>query len=120
MEGILNTFVQRYNVINEVLKVNPSTIQEIVEENKVNYVTMESLDKNKQPRAIDYYGVTMTSLIILYAAMTAGFGMNSERVRRTGSRMLVSPVRKNEIFMGKVLGFLAVTIIEIAIVVLSF
>lgn len=117
IEGILNTFVQRYNVINEIAVVNPKVIPNIVKDDKANFVSLESLDKRHQPRAIDYYGVTMTTLIVMYAAMTAGYGMNSERVRNTINRMFVSPLRKQEIFAGKVIGFLLITMIQIGVVV---
>lgn len=118
VEGILNTFVQRYNVINEVAKQNPSIISEIIKENNLKYISVESLDEKRQPRAVDYYGITMTTLIIMYASLTAGFGMNLEHTLKTGNRMLVSPVMKEEIFIGKVLGFLGITVLQIAIVVL--
>lgn len=118
IEGILNTFIQRYNVISKIVASNPKVIPEIVKDNKANFVSLESLDKGHQPRAIDYYGVTMTTLIVMYAAMTAGYGMNSERVRNTINRMFVSPLKKQEIFAGKVIGFLLITMIQIGVVVL--
>lgn len=116
IEGILNTFVQRYNVISEIAMVNPRIIEDLNREKNVEYVKVQALDKKEQPRAIDYYGITMTTLIIMYASMTAGFGMSSERTRKTLNRMFISPLKKQEIFTGKVLGFLAVTMIQIAIV----
>jgi len=119
IEGILNTFVQRYNVISEIASVNPRAIGQLNSEKHPQYISVESLDKKKQPRAIDYYGITMTTLIILYASMTAGYGMSSERTRKTLNRIFISPLKKQEIFTGKVLGFLAITLIQIAIV-LSF
>lgn len=119
IEGVLNTFVQRYNVISEIATVNPSIIGQLSSEKNPQYISVESLDKKKQPRAIDYYGITMTTLFILYATMTAGYGMSSERTRKTLNRIFISPLKKQEVFTGKVLGFLAVTLIQIAIV-LSF
>jgi len=115
IEGILNTFVQRYNVISEIAVVNPRVIGQLDSDKNTQYVKVESLDK-KQPRAIDYYGITMTTLIVMYASMTAGFGMSSERTRKTLNRMFISPLKKQEIFTGKVIGFLAITMIQIAIV----
>ncbi|KOA18199.1 ABC-2 family transporter protein [Clostridium homopropionicum DSM 5847] len=116
IEGILNTFVQRYNVISEIAVVNPRIIGDLNTEKNIQYVKVEALDKKEQPRAVDYYGITMTTLIVMYASMTAGFGMSSERTRKTLNRMFISPLKKQEIFTGKVLGFLAVTMIQIAIV----
>lgn len=117
VESILNTFVQRYNVISEIAMVSPQTLGELPKDN-IKHVSIEALDSKKQPRAIDYYGVTMTTLIIMYASMTAGFGMNSERTRNTLNRIFVSPIKRREIFTGKVIGFLAITMIQITIVLI--
>jgi ABC-2 type transport system permease protein len=118
IQGILDTFKQSYNVIAEITLENPQVIPEIIKEDNSKYVTLEALDKKKQPRAIDYYGVTMTTLIILYASMTAAYGIKKEETLKTGNRMKVSPVTKGEVFAGKVLGFWLITVIEVAIVLL--
>ena len=118
VEGILDTFKQRYNVIAEIAAVNPQVIPQVLKEDTTKYVTLESLDSKKQPRAIDYYGVAMTSLFVLYAAMTAAFGIKQEQTLKTGNRMKVSPVTRGEVFTGKVLGFWIVTIIQIGVVIL--
>ncbi|MEL7598195.1 MAG: ABC transporter permease, partial [Clostridiaceae bacterium] len=68
VEGILNTFIQRYNVINEIQEKNPRVIGEILKGSNKRFVKMEALNEKKEPRAVDYYGVTMTTLIVLYSA----------------------------------------------------
>lgn len=118
IEGILDTFKQRYNVITEIAKENPQVMSEIMKNDNSKYVTLESLDSKEQPRAIDYYGVTMTTLIILYASMTAAHGIKKERTLKTGNRMKVSPVTKGEVFTGKLLGFWMVTVIQIIVVLI--
>lgn len=118
VEGIIDTFKQRYNVITEIAAVNPQIIPQVLKEDNTKYVKLESLDDKKQPRAIDYYGVTMTSLFILYAAMTAAYGIKQEQTRKTGNRIKISPVTRGEVFSGKVMGFWIVSIIQIGIVFL--
>lgn len=118
VEGISNTFVQRYNVINEISEKNPRVLGEILKENDKRFVKMEALNEKKEPRAVDYYGVTMTTLIVLYSAMTGAYAMKSEKNGKTEGRMMVAPIGKKEIFIGKILGSLVVTILQIFIVII--
>lgn len=118
VEGILNTFVQRYNVINEISEKNPRVLEEILKESDKTFVKTETLNEKKEPRAVDYYGVTMTTLIVLYSSMTGAFAMRSEKNRKTEGRMMAAPVAKKEIFIGKTVGAVVVTILQILIVIL--
>ncbi|WMJ79462.1 ABC transporter permease [Clostridium sp. MB40-C1] len=118
IEGILNTFVQRYNVVNEIGKHDPRMVGQILKENNKKYVNIESLNEKKEPKAIDYYGVTMTTLIIMYSSMTAAFGIVGEKNRKTSNRMIIAPITKKEIFMGKILSSVIITVIEIIIVIM--
>lgn len=118
VEGILNTFIQRYNVINEIQEKNPRVIAEILKGSNKSFVKMEALNEKKEPRAVDYYGVTMTTLIVLYSAMTGAYAMKSEKNGKTEGRMMVAPIGKKEIFIGKILGALVVTILQIFIVII--
>lgn len=118
VEGILNTFVQRYNVINEIQEKNPRVIGEILKGSNKGFVKIEALNEKKEPRAVDYYGVTMTTLIVLYSAMTGAYAMKSEKNRKTEGRMMVAPIGKKEIFIGKILGALVVAILQIFIVII--
>lgn len=104
VEGILGTFIDRYNIIFHIAAVNPNALSKIDLNNTTNSVKMTSLEDNKQPRAVDYYSVTMTTLIIMYAV---GYGIStisSERTIKTGNRILSSPVRKHELLIAKLTG----------------
>lgn len=118
IEGILNTFVEKYNLVSEVGKINPAMVPEVLKESNDKHIELQSLNSKMEPRAIDYYGVAMTSLIILYSAMTGGFGIIGERTRKTDRRMYVSPISKKQIFLGKTVAAVIITIMEILIVVL--
>ncbi|MCY6353721.1 ABC transporter permease [Clostridium sp. ZS2-4] len=118
VEGILNTFVQRYNVINEIKEKKTRFLEKVVKGSDKKYIIVQSLNEKKEPRAIDCYGVTMTTLIILYSAFTGAYGMIGEKNRKTEARILAAPVTKKEIFIGKTLGALVVTIFQISIVII--
>ena len=118
VEGVFHTFVQKYNVAAEIVKVNPEAIKEVLKENSKKYVELKSIDRKKQPRAIDYYGITMTTLIIMYGSMSGAFGINGERTKKTGNRILTSPIKKYEFFIGKSIGAFITLMFQLSIVIL--
>ncbi|WP_461204711.1 ABC transporter permease [Clostridium sp. DL1XJH146] len=117
-ESIFRTYVQRYNVITEIVAFNPKVISEITNEEDITYTEVVSLNKKVKPRAIDYYGITMTTLIILYASLIAGFNMRKEDYMNTKSRLLISPISKSEIFIGKTVGTFLSSMAQVFVVVL--
>ncbi len=118
VEGVFQAFVQKYNVIAEIAKVNPGAIVEVLKEDSKNYVQVKSIDRKKEPRAIDYYGITMTTLIIMYGSMAGAYAINGERTRKTGSRILTSPIKRYEFFIGKNIGAFASLIFQLLIVII--
>ncbi|MFL0245958.1 ABC transporter permease [Candidatus Clostridium stratigraminis] len=119
IESSLSSFVDRYNLYYEISKVNPAALNEIVS-SKTNseLVKTVGLEKNRAPRAKDYYAVTMLTLIILYSSMTASYGIIKERVRKTYNRVLISPIKRYEFFIGKLFGSVILTIFQMIVVVL--
>lgn len=83
-----------------------------------NYVTEASVDAVRQPGGLDYFAVAVTTMIILYSALTAGQLIETERSRNTDLRLLASPISKGEIFAGKIVGALVYNAIFVAIIVL--
>lgn len=118
VESILSTYVQEFNVIVEVSKVNPQIINSLLRNNNSNYSTITSLNKVAQPSSLDYYTIVETALIIMYAGMTGLFGIANEKNSKTRDRILISPVKKYEFLIGKTIGAVICTIIQIAIVIL--
>lgn len=117
VEVILNTFVQRYNAVFEIARLNPQYLKNL-NSNNSDYVKIISVDGKRQPSARDYYGVTMLTLIILYASLTGAWSIKHEKIKKTGKRMLCSPMKKYEMLTGKLIGTVLVTIIQIFIVIL--
>ncbi len=118
VEGYINIFIQRYNVFAEIAKTNPAALSKAFEETGREYAKMASLDTKKQPRSIDYYSITMLTLILMYASLTGMYGIKSEQNMKTGNRILCGPVRKYEYLTGKVTGGVMVTIVQALIVIL--
>lgn len=119
VETILFTFVERYNVVSEISRENPSVLGKIMTDTDMSFVTTRSLDKERQPTSTDYYAVTMLTMILMYSSLTGFWSIKNEQNLKTGNRILSSPVRKHEILIGKVFGSIFVTILQ-ALVVIAF
>ncbi|EYE88082.1 cytolysin ABC transporter precursor [Fervidicella metallireducens AeB] len=114
---ILSAFVDRYNLVVEIAKVNPFALKDVAKNNYESYAKVVSLDGERKQRAKDYYAVTMTTLFTLYGALYGAWAMKSEKVMKTGGRLLSSPIESHEIFIGKLLASVIFTFIQMTILV---
>lgn len=119
VEGYVNAFVQKFNVFAEIAGSNPAALEKAMAETGKEYVRVSSLDTKRQPRSIDYYSITMLTLILMYSSLTGMWGIKTEQNMKTANRVLCSPVRKYEILTGKVLGGIFITLVQ-ALVVIGF
>jgi ABC-2 type transport system permease protein len=120
LQGMLSSFVGQSNIATEITKAAPEKLQSaFTREQSDDFIKETSLLADKQPGSMDYYAIVITTMIILYGAMGSSSLIVSERVRKTGDRLIASPVRKSEIFIGKVLGSLVSNSVCI-ILVISF
>jgi ABC-type multidrug transport system, permease component len=117
VQGFVDSFISRYNAYAEIGKSNPEALGKIMAEEGKNYVNTMSLDKKRKPRALDYYAITMLTLILMYSSLTGFWGVKSEQNHKTGSRILCSPIHKSEFLTGKVIGCIFVTFIQAAVVI---
>lgn len=118
IEGVLGTFVSRANAISEIIKVNPIILSELeLNSNLGEYTVSKSLAKEKSPRAMDYYGIVEVTLFVLYGVMTPFYGVYFDRTSGIGDRILGTPIKKREYFLGKFFGSLCTTVIQMGIVI---
>lgn len=117
-ESIINTYVQRYNTIVEIAKVNPMKLREVLANTNSNYTSIKSINKTRTPSSVDYYSVTMLTLIVMYATNTSLSGIVSEKNNKTRDRVLSAPIKRYEFLAGKTLGFACITALQVAILIL--
>jgi len=118
MESALNSFINTYQAMSAIAVNNPSALAMPELKERREFVNVRSLDEKKQAGSLDYYAVTMMTLILLYASMTGFWSIRSDIEQRTASRTLSAPVRKYEFLTGKVLGSIIITLIQALVVVL--
>lgn len=118
VEGILNNFVQKGSVYN-ALRINNHKIERnTAGKGEGDYVKIEALKGKKQPGSLDYYAITMLTLIIMYGAMNGAWAIKNERMKNTESRVLCAPISKLSYFIGKLLGTFVTVFLQISAVIL--
>lgn len=120
LEGALNSFINTYGAMSTIAENNPAALAKpgMQQLNNDDYVNVKALDQKKQPGSLDYYAVSMMSLIIMYASLTGLWGVRNDINRKTGDRILCAPVRPYELLTGKVIGSIIVTAVQALVVVL--
>lgn len=119
VQSVLNTFLQRYQAVSQIIQVKPAAADELLGDNhENNYVKISSLKGNRQPGSMDYYAVTMLTLMMLYAAMNGVYAIRNERTANTASRLLGSPVGRYEVLAGKTVGALVVTLLQALVLII--
>ncbi len=118
VEGVLNNYVNRFNVVRMIISVNPKLFENAKLENN-NYITLKGLDKEDSPGSMDYYGVAMCILFVLYGIPIPATSIINEKKKGTIARTLISPVGKIELLLGKTLGAIGVITIQIGLVILA-
>ncbi len=106
IQGMLTAFANRYNLAAAAYAQDPSKAEAILAQanSGTEFVHETSLNPNKQADSMDYYAISMTTMIALYSALSGSFLFRSERTRNTAIRLMASPVSKGSLFAGKVLG----------------
>lgn len=118
VETILNSFLDTYSTMHVIAENNPKSLTNPLIPNTNNYVLIHSLDRNRQPGSLDYYAVTILTMILLYSAQTGLWGIRSEVEGKTGPRILCAPVKRHELLTGIIMGSILVTFIQGFIVLL--
>lgn len=120
LQGMLTAFADRYNLAVSAIRSAPSEAEAVMAsvETEGGFVNETSLDPDKTPGSLDYYAISMTTMIALYAAMSGSFLFRSERTRQTAIRLIAAPISKGELFAGKVIGCTAINLLCVLIIVL--
>lgn len=119
IHSALKTFVDRYGAMAAIYRYDPAGAGRILSDASMDFTSVESLDRKRQPGSLDYYAVTMLTLILMYASLVGFWAIRSEQDLKTGNRILCSPTRKYEYLTGKVLGGIVITVVQ-ALVVIFF
>ncbi|WP_438432989.1 ABC transporter permease [Gorillibacterium sp. sgz500922] len=121
VQGMLTAFVDRYNLAAAAYRQSPEAGAKLAaalagtQEAKIEET---SLAPDKTPGSMDYYALVMSTMIAFYACLPGSEVIRNERRRHTDIRLMSSPLRKGELFAGKVLGSTAVNFFMVLLVLL--
>lgn len=110
---MVHGFAQRVDAVRAVYRWDPAAMRFATTETGSGNSFTEAIPVNaaRTPRSIDYYAITMLTMIIMYGSMVGLNAISAEKDRRTLSRLLATPATNMQILVGKLCGaFLTVVV----------
>lgn len=118
VQGMLTSFADKYNAAAAVAQTEPAQVQAVFAGGAgSDYIKELSINADRTPGSIDYYALALTVMVGLWAAMPAGGLIQREIGRGTAVRLVTAPVRKSEIFAGKVLGGIVTNFLFVIVII---
>jgi len=125
VKSVVTAFLLRYNALAAVAASSPpgngpaAALQTGAGAagSNASYVEVRSLDAKRKPSAMDFYSVTMLTLIIMYASVVGMGKTSAERRLGTGNRILCAPVNRAQFLGGKVVGSLLAVLVQMTVVI---
>ncbi|MDR9852343.1 ABC transporter permease [Paenibacillus sp. VCA1] len=117
VQGMLASFTDKYNATATVASIEPAKTEMVLASGGSDYIKESSVDPNRTPGSIDYYALAMTVMVGMWAAMAAGGLIQGEVSRGTAVRLVIAPIRKSEIFAGKILGGLVSNLLCVIVII---
>lgn len=116
LEGLLISAINHYNVTHNLTghEADPSVI---IDQAAKDYVSMQGLAGQEWPSAMDYYGVAFSILFVFYGMTTSITNTINDKKNGTLARALLSPAAQKELLVGKIIGEVAIKVIQMAIVI---
>ncbi|MFO7636418.1 MAG: ABC transporter permease [Clostridia bacterium] len=117
-ELIMKTFVDDYNLIYEILSIDPMMMEGIGAFVPEKITSTKSIVQDRQPNSMDYYGVTITTMFILYGIIFMGTYIAGDRGEKTLDRILVAPVKSSTYQWGVLTGNTVVLMLQLSMMIL--
>lgn len=120
LKSVLGSFTDTYNVASDIIQTAPEKADVLESQVEDDYIQEYAIDSDQSVGSMDYYAIVMTTMFIFIGAVMASGLIADEHVLNTDIRLLVAPVRKKDIFIGKVGGLVSVLgIITLVLVLFS-
>lgn len=116
LDCVLNGFRQNYNLVS-ALRVHKLETGVDFTKNK-NWVKITTIKSTSSIRAIDYFGITMLTLIIMYSISSVIYSITMEYIDGTLNRIRQMPVNIYRFFIGKLIGNISITILQASLIIL--
>jgi ABC-2 type transport system permease protein len=101
LESALSSFIKTYGAMETIAANKPEALGMPQMQGRGEYVSLKSLNQKQQPGSLDYYAVTMMTMILLYASLTGLWSVREDITQMTAGRILCAPVKRYEFLTGK-------------------
>lgn len=118
VQGMLASFTDKYNAAAAAAQLEPAKTEMVFAGSGHDYIREMSVNPDRMPGSVDYYALAMTVMVAMWAAMPAGGLMQRENGRGTAVRLVTAPIRKSEIFTGKIMGGLVINALCVVVMIL--
>lgn len=111
IQTVLSAYVKEYNMtMNTGLVMN---------RDQNNFVTVSSLSPTEELTAMSYYGIAMSIVFIFYGVPLVISSIIKEKNKGTLNRILLTPVNRFHFLVGKTLGNIIISILQMICLVLG-
>lgn len=119
VENAMDSFLDTYVTMSVIARNNHAALHQ-QSSGDSSHVTISSIDRKRQPGSMDYYSITMLTLILMYSSLTGFWGIWGEKEEKTASRILCSPTFNYQLLTGKILGDVVITLLQgLAVILFS-
>lgn len=110
--AMMNGFSQINKAVNVIIKSNPKALMNSID-NEADFILQKDLGINRT--MLDYYAITMMSMISFMSIMLGAMCFMGERQNKTIRRLMIAPISQVKLFLSKILGLLPQIIIQIGL-----
>lgn len=116
--AIMNGFSQINRAVNVIVKSNPMAIMDSMNsvDSDASFIRQKDLGINRS--MLDYYAITMMSMLSFMSIMLGTMCFMGERQFKTMRRLKIAPINQVKLFLAKVLGLLPQIILQISILMI--
>ncbi len=115
-ELIIKAFADDYNLMYEIAMTNPSKLQDAGSINESGFTEEVTFDRQRTAGAMDYYGVSMSTMFIFYGIIFLGTYFAGNRLNKTEDRIKASDANILTYQWGTALGNIVLIMIQAIII----
>lgn len=104
-------------LIHDNALITKGIVESLLNYTDSSYIITKGIKGHEPPSSLDFYGLTIMSMMIMYGAFISGFGIITERNNGTLNRITVAPVKRHEFFFGITLGSLVQILIQNIVII---
>ncbi|MBN2442212.1 MAG: ABC transporter permease [Spirochaetales bacterium] len=119
IEGILKGFSDQFHFYELIARYKPEALNSVLTVKESDFVIRTALDASRRPRAIDYFGITILTMAILFGAIFGSSLVEREKTVRTLDRIYVAPVTKMQFLLGTCIGILTLLLFQLGAVFMT-